>query len=179
VCSFLTTSSIDQHGFFPGRSTATSHVVFVSYLHTAFELGNQVDVIYTDFSKAFDSIDHNALFCILDRLGVGEPLLSWFSSYLSERRQLVSLFGKSSDLFQASSRVPQDSHLGPLLFNIFMNIMCSAVSPCHLLLFPDDFKIVHMFTSDNDCLTLQTLLINSPIGVIYLIYLLTSLIVKL
>eukprot|EP00102_Acyrthosiphon_pisum_P011327 XP_008180017.1 PREDICTED: RNA-directed DNA polymerase from mobile element jockey-like [Acyrthosiphon pisum] len=74
--SFLTTLSIDQHGFFPGRSTATSHVVFASYLHAAFELGNQVDVIYTDFSKAFDSIDHNALLYILDRLGVGEPLLS-------------------------------------------------------------------------------------------------------
>jgi len=112
-------------------------------------------VIYKDFSKAFDSIDHNALLYILDRLGVGEPLLSCFSSYLSERRQFVTLFGKSSELFRASSGVPQGSHLGPLLFNIFINTMCSAVSPCRLLLFADDFKIFHTITSNIDCLTLQ------------------------
>jgi len=79
VYSFLTTLSIDQHGFFPGRSTVTSHVVFLSYLHAVFELDNQVNMMYTDFSKAFDSIDHNALLYILYRLDVGELLLSWFS----------------------------------------------------------------------------------------------------
>jgi len=154
----LTTISIDQHGFFPGRSTATSLIDFVSYLHTAFDLGNQVDVIYTDFSKAFDSLDHNALIFILDRLGIGEPLLSWFGSYLSDRRQFVSLFGKSSDFFRASSGVPQGSHLGPLLFNIFINTMCSAISSCRLLLFADDSKIFLRITTNNDCLTLQNTL---------------------
>lgn len=54
---FSSIISIDQHGFDPGRSTVTNHVDFVSFLHKAFELGNQVDVIYTDFFKAFDSID--------------------------------------------------------------------------------------------------------------------------
>jgi len=49
-------------------------VDFVPFLHRAFELGNQVDVIYTDFFKAFESIDH--FYYVLDRLGVGEQLLS-------------------------------------------------------------------------------------------------------
>eukprot|EP00102_Acyrthosiphon_pisum_P024314 XP_016661524.1 PREDICTED: RNA-directed DNA polymerase from mobile element jockey-like [Acyrthosiphon pisum] len=154
----LTTISIDQHGFFPERSTATSLIDFVSYLHTAFDLGNQVDVIYTEFSKAFDSLDHNALIFILDRLGIGEPLLSWFGSYLSDRRQFVRLFGKSSDFFRASSGVPQGSHLSPLLFNIFINTMCSAISSCRLLLFADDSKIFLRITTNNDCLTLQNTL---------------------
>lgn len=72
----ITTISVDQHGFFPGRSTAASAVDFISYVHEAFDLKQQVDVIFTDFSKAFDSIDHGSLAFILDRLGVGEPLLS-------------------------------------------------------------------------------------------------------
>ena len=128
---------------------------FVSFLHEAFELGYQVDVIYTDFSKAFDSIDHGALLYVLDRLGVGDPLLSWIRSYLNERRQFVSLFGKSSDLFHAPSGVPQGSHLGPILFNIFINTMYSAISPCRLLLFADDSKIFHTISTHNDCLILQ------------------------
>ncbi|VVC32719.1 Hypothetical protein CINCED_3A004497 [Cinara cedri] len=49
---------------------------FSSVYKDAFELSNQVDVIYNDFSEVFDSIDHRALHYVLDRLGVGEPLLS-------------------------------------------------------------------------------------------------------
>jgi len=124
----------------------------------AFDLGNQVDVIYTDFSKAFDSLDHNALLFVLDRLGIGEPLLSWLGSYLSDRRQFVSLFGNSSNFFRASSGVPQGSHLGLLLFNIFINTMCSAISSCRLLLFADDSKFFLRITTNNDCLTLQNTL---------------------
>lgn len=59
--SFLTTISIDQHEFFPSHSSVTSLIDFVSDLHAVFELGNQLHVIYTDFPKAFDIIDHNAL----------------------------------------------------------------------------------------------------------------------
>lgn len=112
-------------------------------------------MIYIDFSKAFDSIDHWFLLYALGRLGVGNPLLSWNRSYLRERRQFLSYFGKSSDLFQASSGVPQCSYLGPLLFYLFINTMFSAVSPCRLFIFDDVFKIFHMISLHNDCLTLH------------------------
>jgi len=74
--TLLSTISVDQHGFFRGRSTSTSAIDFVSFVHDAFSARWQVDVIYKDFSKAFDSIDHNTLIYVLDRLGIGDPLLT-------------------------------------------------------------------------------------------------------
>lgn len=50
----------------------------------------QTDVIYTDFNKAFDRIDHNLLILKLKTFyGINDPLLSWFASFLSERQQIV------------------------------------------------------------------------------------------
>lgn len=75
----------EQHGFRPGRSTTTSHLVFTNYIFYAFTSRSQVDVIYyTDFTKAFDSVDHHLLSRILFDSGFGVTLLSWFSSYLHE-----------------------------------------------------------------------------------------------
>lgn len=154
----LSTISTDQHGFFPCRSTVTCSVDFITFLHEAFERNQQVDVIYTDFSKAFDSIDHGSFIYILDRLGIGNPFLSWLGSYLSGRRQFVSLFGNSSDPFEVPSGVPQGSHLGPLLFNIFINTIHSSLSPCRILLYADDAKMFYSISTNDDCLILQSAL---------------------
>jgi len=62
---FLSTISIDQHGFFPDSSTATSFVDFISFLYVDFELGYQVYVINTYFFKAFNYIDQSSLFMFL------------------------------------------------------------------------------------------------------------------
>jgi hypothetical protein len=77
----------EQHGFRPGRSTTTCNLVLSSYIHEAFLNSSQVDVIYTDFAKAFDSVDHSILIAVLDSVGFSEPLLSWFRSYLVDRKQ--------------------------------------------------------------------------------------------
>lgn len=92
-------------------------VDLTSFVHKTFELKQQVDFIHTDFNKAFNFIDHHSLIYILDRLEVGKLLLSWLISYGNERRKLWN----TSDCFQALSIVPQCSHLGPMLFNIYIN----------------------------------------------------------
>lgn len=67
----------EQHGFCIGRSTITCNMVFYSYIMNAFRHHNQVDVIYTDFTKAFDRGDHTALLNVLDEFRFSDPLLSW------------------------------------------------------------------------------------------------------
>ncbi|KAL4125919.1 hypothetical protein QTP88_010156 [Uroleucon formosanum] len=105
----------EQHGFRPGRSTLTCNLSLHSYIYDSFRDNCQVDVIYTDFSKAFDRVDHNHLMSTLDSLGIGEPLLSWFRSYITNRIQWVTVDSTSSDHFTPSSGVPQGAVLSPLL----------------------------------------------------------------
>ncbi|KAL4131796.1 hypothetical protein QTP88_009052 [Uroleucon formosanum] len=154
--SLHSTLSMDQHGFFPGRSTITSSLDFSCFIRDAFRDNSQVDAIFTDFSKAFDSVDHNSLIYTLDKLGIGIPLLSWIRSYLVDRWQYVKLFNISSSKFKVSSGVPQGGHLSPLLFNIFVNSIFSNVPSVRLLLFADDAKLFSRISSSTDCDVLQS-----------------------
>lgn len=117
----LPTLTIDQHGFFPGRSTTINALVFSSFIHDAFNKSTQVDTIFMDFSKVLESVNHFNLIYIFDKLGIGEPLLSWFHSYLTDGWQFVNLFGISSKKFRVTSGVPQGGHLSSSLFNLFIN----------------------------------------------------------
>ncbi|KAF0756227.1 Reverse transcriptase domain-containing protein [Aphis craccivora] len=88
---------IDQHGFFPGRSTITSSLDFSCFIRDAFKDNSQVDAIFTDFSETFDSGDHNSLIYTLDKLGISFPILSWIRLYLVDIWQYVKLFNISSN----------------------------------------------------------------------------------
>jgi len=66
----------EQHGFRPGRSTITCNLVFNNYVNQSFNLKTQVDPIYADFNKAFNSLNHNALIQVLNVSGIGESFLS-------------------------------------------------------------------------------------------------------
>ena len=71
---------------------------------------------------------HKGLLYKLEAIGVRDPLLSWFCSYLSDRKQRVVIDGQSSDWTGTNSGVPQGSVLGPYLFLIYIN----AQSDCLL-----------------------------------------------
>lgn len=102
----------------------------------------QVDVIYTDFQKAFDQIDHFVLLHRLNSLGYSEPLCNIFESYLLNRKQFVRFNGFESTTFTPTSGVPQDLNLLPLLFNIFIHDRCKLIKS-EKLLCADDLKITN------------------------------------
>lgn len=86
-----------QHGFFKGRSTTTNLLELINYSLNAMDNGNHVEVLYTDFSKAFDRIDIPMLLFKLQKMGIHYALLKWLESYLTDRHQIVKYKGKTSN----------------------------------------------------------------------------------
>jgi len=106
---------------------------------------SQVDVIYTDFSKAFDKVSHSALLAKLVRLAIHSALLNWIKSYLHHRLYRVNINGKILETYLASSGLPQGSAMGPLLFIIFINDVRFCLSS-ECLLYADYLKFLSLLS---------------------------------
>lgn len=147
--------SDNQHGFLPGHSCTTQLVEFIHDLASNYDRGVDTDVVYLDFSKAFDSVNHYKLFGKLRSTGFGGPLLEWFQDYLSDRLQRVAINGDYSGWLHVTSGVPQGSILGPLLFVIYINDLPTSVKS-KLVMFADDAKCYRPIVTVDDQLTMQS-----------------------
>ena len=87
----------------------------------AMDYGELVGIVLVDFKKAFDLVDHQILLSKLKLYGISSEALTWFDTYLTNSRQLVSLNNCKSDFEKVTSGAPQGSILGPLLFWLFIN----------------------------------------------------------
>ena len=81
-----------------------------------------VGIVLVDFKKAFDLVNHQILLSKLKLYGISSEALMLFDTYLTNRRQLVSLDNCKSDFEKVTCGVPQGSILGPLLFLLFIMI---------------------------------------------------------
>ena len=99
--------------------------------------------VFVDLEKAFDTVNHKILLKKLEYYGVRGPANSWFSSYLSSRKQSVVFDGIFSSSMNITCGVPQGSILGPLLFLIYINDMHKAVKFSSVFHFADDTNLVY------------------------------------
>ena len=130
-----------QFGFRTSHSTYMAFMVLIDKLTRALGDGKFVVVILLDFSKAFDTVDHDILLTKLAHYGIrGVPLLR-LQSYLSNKQQFVTYNGVSSSVRTVKCGVPQESILGPLLFLIYINDLVNVCSQCLPISFADDTNL--------------------------------------
>lgn len=135
--------SIHQHGFVKSRSTVSNLISVTQNISEVLDRRGQVDIVYTDFEKAFDKISFVILLDKLDKeFGFHNNLVEFLRSYLYSRVHRVTLKGYKSNLFYPTSGIPQGSNLGPLLFLLYIDSIALV-------------KLYYEIRSIEDCITLQ------------------------
>ena len=133
----------DQSGFLWLHSTLTFLLKMSDDWYNGLDLSKLVGLVFIDLKKAFDTVDHDILCKKLELYGVQQRELSWFRSYLSNRKQFCRVNGVDSNVAEIEVGVPQGSCLGPLLFLIYINDLPQAVQDSSVTMYADDTSLCH------------------------------------
>lgn len=120
----------EQHGFRSSYSTYICNILIYNYVFNSFRYGSQVDVIYTDFNKTFDSVNHKVLVQLRTKPEFGIPFLSWVKSHHNDWYRWIKVFVVKSYLFLAASGIPQWVNLSPYCFPYLLkafNVFCGTL----------------------------------------------------
>ena len=140
------------------QSSMRNHYMTLETVHdwvTALDNKTQIDAILLDFAKAFDQVPHKRLLSKLTSYGITGNTHKWITSFLSNRKQRVSVNGALSDITDVTSGVPKGSVVGHILILLYINdineIVQSSIHP-----FADDSIIYRKINSNIDHQILQT-----------------------
>ena len=143
-----------QHGFRPNHSCQSQLISFVEDIQFSMNNHKQVDLLFLDFSKAFDTVPHMRLLNELSFYGIQGPILQWICSWLTQRKQKVVVDGESSSATIVKSGVPQGTVLGPLMFLVYINDINESILSS-IRLFADDCVVYNTISTPRDAEQLQ------------------------
>ena len=127
-----------EYHFRQKHSTTHAILYFIDHIASAIDDHLHTLGIFLDLSKAFDTIDHEILLYKLSHYGIRGKALGWFRSYLTNRKQFVSINGSNSDSNDITCGVSQGSLPGPLLFILYINDFQNSSNVLSFILFADD-----------------------------------------
>ena len=133
-----------QFGFLPKKSSCSNLLSSLYSWLKSYSLSSCTSVLYTDFKKAFDSVNHRFLIHVLHSSGLNSQVVNWLKNFLTDRQQIVCINNSMSTPLTVLSGVPQGSVIGPFLFLLFINGITdpSLLSPSvSIRLFADDSKL--------------------------------------
>ena len=110
-----------QHGFTKNRSTMSCQYDFLNHITTSRHTGHNVIIIFLDLCKAFDKVPHQRLIEKLKNFGINNLLLTWISSFLHNRYQIVKVNNTYSKPTLITSGFVLGGVLRPLLFLLYID----------------------------------------------------------
>ena len=132
-----------QSGFRRFHSVLTSLLKCSNDWYLNLDKGHYTSVTFIDLKKAFDTVDHQILLQKLRVYGLAGKEISWFQSYLDNRKQCCKVNGHMSKLENIHFGVPRGSCLGPLLFLIYINDLPLALDSSNVNMYADDTSIYY------------------------------------
>ena len=141
ICTYVESNKIlhaHQYGFRKQHSTELAALHLTDKILDNMDNGLKTIAIFSDLSKAFDTIDHEILIQKLKHYGMSNSALNLIMSYLNDRKQFVDFSGTYSSYCTISTGVPQGSILGPLLFILYINDLPFITNNLESILYADD-----------------------------------------
>ena len=136
-----------QFGFRASHSTNDALIQITETIRTSLDKGQFSCGVFLDFQKAFDTVNHKILLSKLEHYGIRGIALDLIKSYLSNRKQYVTINDIVSNTLGITLGVPQGSVLGPLLFLVYINDLHNVIEHSLVHHFADDTNLLYSSSS--------------------------------